>query len=533
MKKNLLFLHVDSMTQRDYEFMSKNPDYFPGIEMFNKKALSVDKMFATGPVTEMVIPAIFSGKLPLADGGYEYGLKNRKSNLINELKKNDYMIQFISGAYNYSSLYDFNSHKAETIPTWSIDLLWKSFQKNYLSNIYQLNFKNEKNLEYAKSVLLRHYNYFLNFISNDTHYYTKYVFMLNEGNKSKIISRISQDIKEIEENIGNYLIKYKDKILKVSFCEFFYKKKINETLVNLFNKVVWSGKKSEFPFLKIPFLNAFIETPSKQSSNKRIFNIISESIEKNKNFLKAIVVSFYDIHNRNFCSNYLIKIWKDRNKDFENKNKNYFQDNRRLYCLKYFDEELLSFLKKNKNLINDYIVVLTSDHGSVFYNGESPLNSTSLTGSFHDEYLSIPFAVYNKDFEQKKISSLSSSIDIFPIISEILNLQTKDENIHGSSKILNGEKNEYIISEHAHRGSCTLNLSKKIVYIGIRTEKFKYINKLNKHPKDPSKKADEILIDLQKDKEERINLVDNEEQHELLSFFRKIYKSRVKELNLI
>ena len=135
MSNNLLFLHVDSMTQNDLEFMFQHSDYFPGINKFKNNALIIEKMFGTGPTTEMVVPAMFSGELPLSDGGYEKGLENRKLNLISELKKKKYIIQFISGAYNYSSLYNFFSNEADTIHTWSIDLLWKSFQKNYLSNI--------------------------------------------------------------------------------------------------------------------------------------------------------------------------------------------------------------------------------------------------------------------------------------------------------------------------------------------------------------------------------------------------------------
>ena len=45
---------------------------------------------------------------------------------------------------------------------------------------------------------------------------------------------------------------------------------------------------------------------------------------------------------------------------------------------------------------------------------QSPLNSTSLSGSFHDAYLSIPFVVL-KDFKLKRLDSLSSSIDIFQL----------------------------------------------------------------------------------------------------------------------
>ena len=62
----------------------------------------------------------------------------------------------------------------------------------------------------------------------------------------------------------------------------------------------------------------------------------------------AVISSFYDVHNRNFSSNYLLKFWRTRDKIFEEKFKDFFEDKRRLFCLKYFDEQLYNFLKITK-----------------------------------------------------------------------------------------------------------------------------------------------------------------------------------------
>lgn len=533
MKNNLIFLHVDSLTQKDFEFMLSHPEYFQGVNKFKKNALIIEKMFGTGPTTEMVIPSIFSGELPLSKGGYEKGLENREINLISELKKKDYIVQFISSTYNYSSLYNFFSSGAETIHTWSIDLLWKSFQKNYLSYFYDLDLSNTKNLTDTKSGLLRLFKYLKKFIEEDNHFYTKYVLSINNKKKKIIGEKINEHIIQIENDVLNYVELNKEKMLRVSFSEFFFKKSINEYLVEFFNKLVWSGKRNEFPFLKLPLLNCFIETPAKQSSNKRIFNILNKIIKKKTAKNKAIISSFHNIHNRNFSSNYLIKRWVPRNKAFEDRFKDFFEDKRRLFSLKYFDEQFYNFLQSNENILEDYTILITSDHGSVFYNGQSPLNSTSLTGSFHDTYLNIPFVIFKKDLKLKKINSLSSSIDVFPIISEIMDLKCENLKVSGSSKILNGRKNEFIISEHTHRGACSLNLKKRIAYICIRSDSFKYVKKCKIHPRDVQKHIDEVLVDLKNDKWEKNNLINDKNYLETINFFRKIYNSRIEELGLV
>ena len=72
----------------------------------------------------------------------------------------------------------------------------------------------------------------------------------------------------------------------------------------------------------------------------------------------------------------------------------------------------------------------------------------------------------------------------------------------------------------------------KIIYIGIRTNNFKYIKKFKSHPKDPKKNINEIFIDLKNDKLEKINLINDSTYLETINLFREIYEKRIKDLGL-
>ena len=109
----------------------------------------------------------------------------------------------------------------------------------------------------------------------------------------------------------------------------------------------------------------------------------------------------------------IMKFYKTINLSSEFKSKILYshRDLKKLLSLKYIDNYLIKLFKNYSNILKKYTIVLTSDHGT-FRNKESAFNSTALSGSFHDDYLHIPFIINNK----KKISfqnRLMSSAEIF------------------------------------------------------------------------------------------------------------------------
>ena len=111
---------------------------------------------------------------------------------------------------------------------------------------------------------------------------------------------------------------------------------------------------------------------------------------------KAAIIHFFDVHDRNFSSNPIIKKFNSSNIHNFNILKKNFKDDRKFLSLLYVDKLLTKFFEKleiNKELV----IVLTSDHGTTFRGDESSLNSTSLTGSFHDDYISIPLAIFKNE----------------------------------------------------------------------------------------------------------------------------------------
>ena len=81
-----------------------------------------------------------------------------------------------------------------------------------------------------------------------------------------------------------------------------------------------------------------------------------------------------DIHDRNYSCNRIFKNKNKKNIRINNVNLKSFEGLRKL-SLKFFDNFLFEFLKKNKNKLKNTLIVLSSDHGKVFADNVSALNN--------------------------------------------------------------------------------------------------------------------------------------------------------------
>jgi len=117
--------------------------------------------------------------------------------------------------------------------------------------------------------------------------------------------------------------------------------------------------------------------------------------------------------------------------------------------IKHFDlyfKDLIKYLEENQ-ILEDTMVVLTSDHGELF--GEHGM--TSHPGKLYDQLLHIPLAFYYPEFKARRTNNLIGNIDIGATILDILGLDVPEEfdgvslvdNLYGSNK----KTREVIVSE--------------------------------------------------------------------------------------
>ena len=523
---NLIFLIVDALSSDDINFVRNNSD-FPGFNELIKKSTLFNNASSVAPVTEMVLPSIFTSKLPLNENGYENGIIDVKKNLINILKDNSYFTKIFSSCSILSELYGYVDSDNEVIPHYSIEGPWKTFTKTYIQHFVKESNKPFLNKDYVKYVIEKHYKFFLNFIKKDKDFFTKKISKLNSQKKEKIIERINLHLKILSHDPIKYLEKYGKDIIKNSLTSFFYKKSLNERAYDIFEKVFKPTHSSKSPAINIPIINYEIGSPSHENSSESVFKSINLHLDQVSGKKFAFIAHFMDIHDRNYSCNRIFKNKTKKNIQINNNNLKSFEGLRKL-SLKFFDNFLFEFLEKNKDKLKNTLIVLSSDHGKVFADNDSALNNKKLCGSFQEDYLRIPFLFYNQNQNFRKIENLISSIDLLPTLIEILDLKSPNLETLGINAFK--KKDDVVFAEHRFRGPDLLNKKKGINYYCVKNRDFKYIYKEKLHTQDKVEDK-EILVNYKTDISETINIIKNPDFQKILFSLKEKLKLRMDNLN--
>ena len=103
-----------------------------------------------------------------------------------------------------------------------------------------------------------------------------------------------------------------------------------------------------------------------------------------------------------------------------------------------WDRDFMEFLNSLAQLkeLGSSVIVFMSDHGEAFYE-HGYLQHVTSPGSQYNELLHVPLYIYIPGIKGKTISQISSNIDIFPTIFEIVGVDNSmvKNKIHGESLV--------------------------------------------------------------------------------------------------
>jgi len=176
------------------------------------------------------------------------------------------------------------------------------------------------------------------------------------------------------------------------------------------------------------------------------------------------------------------------------------------------DEEIEGYVKKleDLNLLDDTIVVITSDHGEEMgERGAVGHASCSLAGTLYEEVIRVPLIIrYPKALPQGKVVEKQvSSIDIMPTLFDIMGLEMpKETEGHSLIPIIKGEQVDIKEEAYLETRPCGWQILKgdeRKVY-AIRTPEWKFI--YNSDPNNKDKRSYE-LYNLNDDPGEKRNLI--------------------------
>lgn len=579
MKKNILFIVIDSVTNDILFNKNNSKEIAPFLYSLRDKSISGDKMYSEAPYTEAALMSLLGSIDTMDNGGYMERMKNTKS-VLEVLKENGYKVFFNN---YYPSIYPSYMVKGyderRYIEGFQFMHLW-DYRFKYFSKLYLDNNLSNKEKKMLEDMLLDNFKGWLLYLEKikhndiETEMLNGNIDITNIDNDIKLVRReYNKFIKNKSEylndlfnmgeehtlfKINNY--KMTDKIhndsvrdeVKNRYYDTF--KRIDELNFkrNVFN--------NSFPFIKFfkslikgdintakglaaGFKNSLFDKDLYERIEgnydlfkvQRSFHTVSNNffkwLDKNKDSTWMSYIHIDDAHfNENFFTydtddlDLLDEEFKRINKYLDNLPRDYKGSITYDLSLMYCDNVIKNIFKylEDNNLLDNTAVVVTADHGFSYY--FSPVRERYVISNYKENY-NVPFIIYSSDIKGRMISGFCATKDI-PATLVSLAGQKVPKYFKGKSLLsYNGE--DYALLEYMG-GGCP-DIKRRPINLGVRTDNYSVVLNLYIDKEFCDRELVEVY-DLKRDKYEHNNLKNKKNINLMIEKELNILENRFMEL---
>lgn len=579
MKKNVLFIVIDSVTNDILFNKSNSKDIAPFMNSLRNKSISGDKMYSEAPYTEAALMSLLGSIDTMDNGGYMERMKNTKS-VLEVFKENNYKVFFNNYYPSIYPSYMVNGYsERKYIEGFQFMHLW-DYRFKYFSKLYLNNELHENEISMLKEMLEDNFKGWIEYLekikNNDLE-----TEMLN-GNVDKI--NIEKNIESIKKEQNKFfkdkekylselfmseeehkLFKIKDYKMTDKIHDNNLRKEVINRYYNTFKKIDRLNTKNNFlnnrfPVLKFTrsllkrdintmkgllagYKNSLFDKDLYERINdkydlfkvQRSFYTVSKSFMKwiennnNTNWMSYIHIddahfkeSFftYDTDNLNLLDEEFEMINKYLDKLPKNYKGSITYDLSLMYCDKII-KNIFKFLEE-KNILSNTAVVITADHGFSYY--FSPVREKYVISNYKENY-NVPFIIYSEDINKRKIPNYCGTKDIPSTLLDLANI--KIPRCFKGNSLLSFNGREYALLEYMG-GGCP-DIKRRPINLGVRTDNYSVV--LNLYIDKAFKKREIVEIyDLIKDKNEHHNLVNKKGIENKINKELKILEERFIEL---
>ena len=507
MKKNVIFLLIDSVYAGCIGNKKTMESSTPFIDTLINKSIFVENMFSYGPYTDAATKALYCANKTMDDLGYYYGINKSKNNHFQIFKREGYttygfyypyylldddivsMIDYsiYTGGFKFSSVwhgkfeYFANIKKSRSLTDFEYE-----FQIDCLDMVFRCwftFFKNIKN-DYSSDIIkgMKKNDFIGNgyeLLNNEYEQYLKGkrkyldtllklgmahpLAMINEydyGNDKdyEFLKKVYKDNRRFFSKVNSINVRKNLKNNKPHFLNFFQNVK----------KYIKTKDKMDLRYLPNYGMLLFAERMMEKRSLKPQWQDIcslNKQIEVFENLLKKtktdkpFYVSFHALEPHHNVSYFSYDCFNEKTiceeLDYlkpliDNCGKTFSGNLTYQLSLRYVDlcvKKLFSFLE-NEDLLKNTIVVLVSDHGTSY--SFDPVR-TRVVNTFHRENYNIPFLVWtNEDNTFKDSVNYYCSDNVFPTVCDACGIL--NSRFHEKSILYSEKKEKYVLTEYMGPG---------------------------------------------------------------------------------
>lgn len=525
MKKNVLFLVVDSFLYDKIGCTKYGPSPTPFLDSIKDKCIFATQLYSQGPFTESGNKALLTGSDSLNNGGYMHNLNESDDIYLDVLKKNGYTTsEFFLPYYLYSNKHFKNIDYQYFTSDFLVISVWNNRLKFY-SELQKTRGLIEEEYADIYTQLDLTFEAWENFLDNSEPYKYNYIRKLIKDysfdkNRKALLNEKEKYFNSRKEYVDVFLAKGLEhelftKIETLNYSDFlddvFLDKNYFQDRSSLISKIYkyqlkYGLKNSHIDFGKLigSSLSCLKTRKIDGYLKSFLFLLFSgklASLYKKHNFLKMLpscrvmlrgaveqLIEHEDanpieihlhpeeLHNRTSFFTYDLSDEELINHEMDlcEKYLNSINDGYKgeiIYDLSllYIDDcikEAFDSLEKAGKLSNT-LFVITSDHG-YSYNC-TPLR-TEFVNNHHTENYHIPLIIYDgAEPVGKIVDSYHTSKDVLPTIYELCGISAPDT-INGQSILSKDNQLDYAISEYMG-GGCP-DMRERPIQFMIRNRKF-------------------------------------------------------------
>ena len=578
MKKNIIFLVVDSFLFKKIGNTKFGPSSTPFLDSIKEKCMFANNMYSQGPFTESGNKALLTGSDSLNNRGYMHNLNESGSIYLDVFKKNDYVIsEFFIPYYLYSKKHFDNIDYQFFTTDFLIISVWGNRLKHFSELQKKRPLTEEEYSEIYKQLDLT-FEAWDNFLENKIPSKYKYIQRLVkdfpfDDNRKILQEEREKYLNNKKEYADSFLLKGETHELftRISTCDYgnyldegFIKKNFYEKRSHLIKRIrklqlkysLRNSKLNHWQLIKSCF-NCVCNRKVDGYLKSVLFLLFSgkiASLYHHHDFIKMLpscrvmlrgaveqlinnktgkpmLIHLHpeELHNRTSFFSYDIS--DEQLIDYEMTTcENHLDCLKDNYCgeivydlaLLYIDDCIKEAFEslKGSGMLERTLFVITSDHG---YSYDCTPLRDQFVNNHHTENYHIPLIIYDGTNPSGRIiNSYHTSKDVLPTIYDLCGIDKPGE-INGKSILNKDNQNEFAISEYMG-GGCPDMINRPIHFM-IRDRKYLvcYIVKMI----DDFEKGELVEVyDLEKDPDEVKNIVGDRSLIDRISYLLDILKVR-------
>lgn len=560
-KKNVIFIIVDALYAKQLGYYGRHPSPSPSLDAIMRDSINFTNLHAVGSPTQFAMPGIFTSTLPLDKKGYEFGIQDRDDSFVEVLNDKGYNTSAFVCGFGLGRLFGYDRGFDDYYSLFDLSLFIYNLELIYLRHYRAIVKNNTVALEQAAA----HFSLFIGkFLEQLYEYCAEKVSEIDQQQilLSAYIHR--WDFKLVLQLMdGELSTYYEDKVgytRKLITGEHDLRKQIlhakgghifTEKVSKRIRGITGGIRNglSAIPHLMrlgeigaISITRYIAQSKTRVASSAYVITNFMRWLEKNKEQPFFSWIHLMDAHDVNYRSFdvAMSKAGKDAELssllDFYNNSVNartalsYKGSLRYDLSINYVDHQIALLLEhlNSKNMLDDTIVVITSDHGSrdggAGDKGKIPLDS------FYDELYHCPLSIYEKGHSPNTRSDLCSALDIAPTLLDYLDIEIP-ASFRGKSLLRPDRGNPVqasVIMEHLGRGPC--DPVTKYARICVMNNMYKIVYEQNLFDERTGKLLH--VFDMQNGMEKEIGFDSNPDLMQAIQELLALAKSRAHEIRL-